>query len=41
LENDQAAEWVRRLLVIMILLAIIKLFGLSEYIFAWIDQLFS
>jgi hypothetical protein len=41
LENDRAAEWVRRLLVIMILLAIIKLFGLSEYIFAWMDQLFS
>jgi uncharacterized membrane protein YfcA len=33
LENEQASLWVRRLLIIMISLAIIKLFNLHEYIF--------
>ncbi len=37
LENDQAALWVRRLLILMIILAIIKLFGFSDYIFAWLE----
>jgi len=33
LENENASIWVRRLLIIMISLAIIKLFNLHEYIF--------
>ncbi len=40
LENDQAAIWVRRLLIIMICLAIIKLFGFSDYIIERLEILY-
>ncbi len=40
LENEAAAKWVRRLLILMICLAIIKLFGFSEYIFSFLEGLY-
>ncbi len=40
LESEQAAIWVRRLLILMICLVIIKLFGFSDYIFTWLEGMY-